>query len=188
MRTRLLCAAALAACLLLGGCGVPSDREPRPIEPSVVIGSYEGPIGGPPPSAGAAIERLFLVRDNQLIAVDRRVAAAPSPEKQLDDLMAGPTPEERDEGLDSALIGTNIITGVQLRNGTAIVGLARDNPIRNDEIVAYGQIVCTLSARADVVGVRFVQDGRPVEIPRADGALTQEMLTEGDYGSLIQDQ
>ncbi|MEV8513744.1 GerMN domain-containing protein [Dactylosporangium sp. NPDC051484] len=185
MRARLLCAAFLAVCLPLGGCGVPTDREPRPIQPSVVVGSYEGPIAGPPPSAGAAVERLFLVRDNQLVAVDRRVVAAPSPQRQLEDLMAGPTPQERDEGLDSALVGTSIISGVQLHNGTAIVGLARDNPIRNDEILAYGQIVCTLAARADVVGVRFVQDGRPLEVPRADSALTLEMLTEDDYGSLI---
>ncbi|WP_432972267.1 GerMN domain-containing protein [Dactylosporangium sp. CA-233914] len=179
------CAAAVAAVLALGGCGVPTDSEPRPIEPSVTIGSYEGPMGGPVVSPGTVVERLFLVRDNQLVAVDRRVESVPSPQQQIEDLVTGPTPQERDAGLDSALAGTDIITGVQLRNGTAVVGLSADNPIRNDEILAYGQIVCTLSARADIVAVRFTQEGRTMEVPGADGALTREPLTEDDYASLI---
>ncbi|HTJ38569.1 MAG TPA: GerMN domain-containing protein [Dactylosporangium sp.] len=172
----------LAACLA-AGCGVPTEPTPRAIEPSVTIGAYEGPMG--PASPGTAVERLYLVRDNQLVAVDRRVDAVPAPERQLEELVSGPTQQERDRGLDSALVGTAFITGVQLRNGTAMVGLSRDNPIRNDEILAFGQIVCTLTARADVVGVRFVQEGRPMEVPRADGALTSDMLTDADYKTLI---
>jgi hypothetical protein len=171
------------AVLALGGCGVPIDRDPRPIEPSVTIGSYEGPMAATSP--GAFVERLFLVRDNQLVPVDRRVAAVPPARRHLEDLVTGPTPQERDAGLDSALAGTSYITGVRLDNGTAVVGLAVDNPIRNDETLAYGQIVCTLAARADIVAVQFAQAGRTMEVPRGDGALTSEPLTEADYKSLI---
>lgn len=177
--------AAPLACLLLGACGVPTDAEPRPLAPSVAIGSYEGPIGARHPSAGAFVERLFLVRGERLVAVDRALDSTPSPQRHLDDLVSGPTPQERDEDLDSALAGTDIITGVRVRNGTAIVGLAGDNPIRNDEILAYGQIVCTLASRADVETVQFVQDDQPLEVPRADGSLTPDPLTQADYGSLI---
>ncbi|WP_433204010.1 GerMN domain-containing protein [Dactylosporangium sp. CS-047395] len=169
--------------LAAGGCGVPTDRDPRPIEPSVTIGSYEGPMANPSP--GAFVERLYLVRDNQLVPVDRRVSALPSPQRHVEDLVTGPTPQERAADLDSALAGTSYITGVQLRNGTAVVGLAVDNPIRNDETLAYGQIVCTLAARADIVGVRFAKDGRTIEVPRGDGALTSDLLTDADYQSLI---
>jgi hypothetical protein len=173
----------LAAGLTLAGCGVPTEREPRPIHPSVTIGSYEGPMA--PVSPGTAEERLFLVRDNLLVPVDRRVSAVPPAERHLEDLVTGPTPQERDAGLTSALAGTSYITGVQLRNGTAVVGLSVDNPIRNDETIAYGQIVCTLAARADIVAVQFTQEGRTMEVPRGDGALTSELLTEADYASLI---
>lgn len=176
-------AALVAAASALAGCGVPIEPAPRPIEPSVTIGAYEGPMA--PASPGTVIERLYLVQGNQLVAVDRRVSVVPTPERQIGELVAGPTPPERERGLDSALVGTRFITGVQLRNGTAIVGLSRDNPIRNDEILAFGQIVCTLTARADVVAVRFAQEDRPMEVPRADGALTSEMLTDADYRSLI---
>ncbi|MEV6932256.1 hypothetical protein AB0M46_48275 [Dactylosporangium sp. NPDC051485] len=177
--------AALLLCLTLAGCGVPTESTPRPVEPSVTIGSYEGPMGAPPGSPGTAVERLFLVRDDQLVAVDRRVEAVPGPAQQLQDLVAGPTAVERDNGLDSALIGPAFITGVEVRDGTALVGLAGDNMIRNDEILAFGQIVCTLAARADVVAVRFVRGSRPMEVPRGDGALTSDPLTEADYASLI---
>ena len=60
-----------------------------------------------------------------------------------------------------------------------------DNPIRNDETLAYGQIVCTLAARADIVGVQFAQAGHTMEVPRSDGALTSDLLTEADHSSLI---
>jgi len=125
------------------------------------------------------------VRDNQLVAVDRRVEDARSPERLVEDLVSGPTPQERAAGLDSALAGTSYITGVRVRGGTAVVGLAADNPIRNDETLAYGQIVCTLTARADIVSVRFGQAGRPGEVPRGDGALTGEPVTEADYANLV---
>ncbi|MFI5910245.1 GerMN domain-containing protein [Dactylosporangium sp. NPDC051541] len=174
---------ALLAVLVLPGCGVPTDRDPRPIEPSVTIGSYEGPMA--PASPGSVVERLFMVRDNQLVPVDRRVSAVPSAQRVLEDLVTGPTAQERESRLDSALAGTSYITGVQLRSGTAVVGLSVDNPIRNDETLAYGQIVCTLAARADIVGVQFAQAGRTMEVPRGDGALTSGLLTAADYASLI---
>jgi hypothetical protein len=181
------CYLALACCLALAGCGVPTERTPRPIEPSVTIGTFEGPIGagGPVASPGSAAERLFLVRENQLVAVDRPLNAAPLLERHLHDLVSGPTEQERDNGLDSALGGTDLIAGVTLRNGTAVVGLDEDNLIRNDEILAYGQIVCTLAARDDVDSVQFTQNGRPLEVPRADGSLTPDPLTAADYRALI---
>jgi hypothetical protein len=186
MRGRRLAAASVCG-LVLAGCGVPTEDEPRPIEPSVTIGTFEGPIGagGPAGSNGAAVERLFLVRGGRLVAVDRPLNAPPSLERHLDDLVSGPTERERDDGLDSALGGTDVIAGVTLRRGTAVVGLNGDNLIRNDEILAYGQIVCTLAARDDVDAVQFAQDGRPLEVPRADGALTPDPLTAADYRALI---
>ncbi|WP_432825051.1 GerMN domain-containing protein [Dactylosporangium sp. CA-092794] len=177
--------AVLASALLLAGCGVPTESEPRTIQPSVVVGSFEGPIAVGTARPGAFVERLYLVRDNELVIVDRRVAVPPSPERQLDDLIAGPTPQERDNGLDSALSGTDFITGVQLRDGIAVVEVAADSSIRNDEILAYAQVVCTLAARADVSSVQFAHDGQPIDVPSADGSITREPLTEADYSSLI---
>jgi len=172
-------AVALVCCLVLAGCGVPVERVPRPLDPSVTVGSPDAPTA----PVGAVAEKLYMVRDNQLVAVERRVDAPPDLTRQLTDLMSSPTEQERNTGLGSALAGTDLISGVQLEDGTAVVAVTTS--IRTDEVLAYGQIVCTLAARDDVDAVQFVQNGRPLEVPRADGVLTADPLTAADYYTLI---
>lgn len=184
-RARVLALAGLLG-VTLHGCGVPEERTPRPIEPSLVIGS-------PPPqaagnSAGAVVERLYLVRDDQLVAVERRVGSTADVAALLGDLVAGPTDAERDEGLSSALTGTDLIAGVRLVAGTAEVSFRPQAGGRTDDILAIGQIVCTLDARTDVDTVRFLLDGQVLKVPRADGSLTELPLTSADYRALITDR
>ena len=173
--------------LALQGCGVPDEDEPRPIEPSLVIGS-------PPPQAttrnsvGSVIERLYLVRDDRLVAVERRVGSTADVAALLADLVAGPTDAELDDGLTSALTGTDLIAGVRLVDGTAEVSFRPQAGGRTDDILAIGQIVCTLDARVDVDTVRFLLDGQVLKVPRADGSLTELPLTVADYRTLITDQ
>ncbi|GGM30077.1 GerMN domain-containing protein [Dactylosporangium sucinum] len=176
--------AALVAGLLLGGCGVPADRTPRTIDPPVTIGSPETPTAPASLPPGSVVEKLYLVRDGRLIGVERRIGRPASLDQQLNDLLAGPTEQERNNGFGSALEGTDLIIGAALDGGTAVVTVG-DTTIRNDEVLAYGQIVCTLASRDDVANVRFLQDGRPLEVPRADGSLTSEPLTTADYANLI---
>jgi hypothetical protein len=171
----------------LQGCGVPEEHAPRPVEPSLVIGS-------PPPqaaagsSAGTVVERLYLVRDEQLVAVDRRVGAPPDVAAVLDALVAGPTETERADRLSSALTGTDLIAGVRLADGTAEVSFRPQAGGRTDDILAIGQIVCTLDARTDVDTVRFLLDEQVLKVPRADGSLTELPLTSTDYRMLITDR
>ncbi|WP_238010684.1 GerMN domain-containing protein [Dactylosporangium sp. AC04546] len=176
--------AALAAGLVLAGCGVPADRTPRTIDPPVVVGSPETPTAQASLPPGSVVEKLYLVRAGRLTAVERRVDGPATLDRQLNDLLAGPTEQERDSGFGSALEGTDLIIGAALDGGTAIVTVG-DTTIRNDEVLAYGQIVCTLASRDDVGTVRFLQDGRALEVPRADGSLTSDPLTTADYATLI---
>lgn len=174
----------LLAVAALAGCGVPTESSPRPLEPSVRVGSPDTPTAAVSLPPGAAVEKLYLVRGNQLVGVERRVDSPPALDRQLSDLLSGPTEQERDSGFGSALAGTDLVLGAELRSGTAIVTVG-DTTIRNDEVLAYGQIVCTLAARDDVDEVRFVQDGQPLEVPRGDGSLTADPLTAADYSTLI---
>jgi hypothetical protein len=168
------------------GCGVPAEDEPRPIEPSLVI--------GPPPtqaaagSGGTVLERLFFVRDGRLVAVDRQVTAAGNVAALLADLAAGPTDAERDDRLTSALTGTDLIAGARLVDGTAEVSLRPQVGGRTDEILAIGQIVCTLDARADVDTVQFLRDEQVLAVPGADGLVTAAPLTSANYQALITDR
>jgi hypothetical protein len=176
----------LAACALaVQGCGVPLDPEPHPVE---LPSSSTVPSPDLTPSqSGAVTEILYLVQDGRLTAVSRSLPLAPAAGQQLRDLLAGPTPSEQQRGLASALAGTELGLSVTINDGEAIVELATglEGTGRTDDILAFAQIVCTLTSRSDVKTVTFTRAGQHVEVPRADSSLTRDPLTAADYASLI---
>nr|WP_240942589.1 GerMN domain-containing protein [Planosporangium thailandense] len=182
-RTVLVATLAAAA---LAGCGVPAERSAREISPPP--GPYQAVVSSAPAAApGAVSEKLYLVKGDKLVAVSRQVRVQPSVDAQVRDLLAGPTDSERDAGMTSALAGANVISGIHLASGAAVVeiGPALQGAGRNDEVLAFAQVVCTLASRPDVNGVAFTRDGHRIGIPRADGSLTQGPLAVSDYVSLI---
>ncbi|WP_305783595.1 GerMN domain-containing protein [Symbioplanes lichenis] len=181
MRRRSLGTLALA--LAAGGCGVPLDDEPRPIETPGRIDASGNPV---PNGAGSVALRLYFVRDGRLVRVPRRVPAPLTPREQLDALLAGPTTEESADGLTSAL-STMTVTGMTLADRRATITLAdRDNqPPRSDEVLAFGQIVCTLTSQTEVGTVSFEAEAQPLYVPRADGSLSNTPLTVADYSGLL---
>lgn len=188
MRRRLLIL--LAAALLgpatsgLAGCGVPLDDAPRDIR----MPGEANASGSPAPDvAGSVVLRLYLVHDGRLVRVPRRVPTPRTPREQLDHLLAGPTAEESDEGLTSALT-TMTVTDMQLvgRSATITLGDPSELGVRSDEVLAFGQIVCTLTSLPDVGTVSFVADGQPLRVPRADGSLADGPLTIADYRDLVE--
>ena len=181
-------AVSLALVVVLGamvqGCGIPEDGAPRDIgRPRPASGS-----NSPAPDGfGTALERLYLVRDGQLVRVARRVSRPRTPEQMLADLLGGPTPAEQRDGFTNAL-STMRIAGMTLsqRRASVAVGEPQDQGARNDEMLAYGQIVCTLTSQGAEVGtVSFTSGGRPLGVPRGDGQLSDEPLTIADYANLL---
>jgi sporulation and spore germination protein len=177
-------AAVTLTCLLAAGCGVPADTEPRALDrPTPATGA-----GEPAPDRfGSAVERLYLVHDGTLTRVVRQVPAARTPEQILHDLLAGPTRAELQDGLSSAL-STMPIQSMTVAGRRAVVSLGEtpDQGARSDEVLAYGQIVCTLTSQSAEVGtVSFTRAGQPLSIPRGDGSLSTDPLTIADYASLL---
>ncbi len=169
----------------LAACGVPIDSAPHPVE-------LPGSISMPGPSQttasqGPLTETLYLVKDGHLVGVTRHLPQHPSAEEQLAHLLAGPTGAERQQGLSSALGGIDLRLGVQVRDRRAVVELATsiEGTGRTDDILAFAQIVCTLTARDDIGSVTFTRAGQQVEVPRADSSLTRDPLTAADYTPLI---
>ncbi|MFF5175211.1 GerMN domain-containing protein [Micromonospora sp. NPDC000089] len=184
IRRRLL--AALAVLVLLpAGCGVPVDDEPRAV--SAPPGPFPTPAGGAgTPSAGRVREVLYFVRDDRLTPVVRWVDATPTVDAHLQQLLAGPSAQERDAGLTNALPGamTVAVAGLSGTRATVDVREAGQEVGRSDGVYAFGQIVRTLVARDDVDSVAFVRRGRPLGVPRADGSLSTQPLTADDYATL----
>ncbi|BCB92026.1 GerMN domain-containing protein [Phytohabitans suffuscus] len=186
-------AAALSVLLAVAaaGCGVPAEDVPREVDPpngvSHAWATETTPAPDPDPGAGNIPERLYFLRDGELVAVTRNVDAQPSTDELVEDLLAGPTDAEQRDGLTSALLGNDIVVGVRLRDGRATVELtaAMDETGRTDQIFAFAQIVCTLTAKPGVTAVSFTRAGQPVGVPRADGSLSEAPATSADYASLL---
>ncbi|MEV0002708.1 GerMN domain-containing protein [Micromonospora sp. NPDC050980] len=178
---------ALLAVVLLAGCGVPVDDEPRLVrEPP---GRFPTTPAGTPTADpdGRAGEPFCFVRDGGLAVVKRRVDGLPGVDAHLQHLLAGPDSAERRSGLATALPGTVAVAGATLAGSVATVDVreAGQDVGRNDEVLAFGQIVCSLTQRPDVDSVAFRRDGQPLEVPRADGSVSALPLTAADYRPLM---
>jgi spore germination protein GerM len=186
VRRCVLAVALVLAAAAPAGCGVPTEDSPRPI--TVAGRSAAGTAAETAsPAPGRPTELLYLVRDARLVAVHRPADRAPAVDEQLRHLLAGPTDSERDAAFVSALTGITATGMVEVRDGAATVeiGNRSDGTGRSDEVLAYGQIVCTLTSRDDVHTVSFLHDGQPLRVPRADGSLADGPLTRADYAELI---
>lgn len=172
------------ALLSLTGCGVRPESEPRDLDPPpgpqpVIVTSTSSAAEG-----GTAAEPLYFVRTDRLVAVIRRIRVAPSVQEHMGHLLAGPSEAERRVGLSSTLNGNIDVDGVELTAGRATVEVGDDLSGRTDDVLAFGQIVCTLTARPDVATVSFQRDGEALGVPRADGQLSTSGLTAADYTPL----
>ncbi|MCY1145648.1 GerMN domain-containing protein [Actinoplanes sp. Pm04-4] len=174
-----------AAVVLLGGCGVRAQDEPHGVD--LPRHPLTTPGAGPAVAVGEVAQVLCLVRGDGLVQTVRRTASYPSVQTQLDSLVAGPTAQERSAGLGTALTGLalsgRVVAGAEV---TVEFPELDEGNARNDEILAYGQVVCTMTARADVGSVLFTRDGQALQVPRADGTLTDGPLHSSDYASMLQ--
>ncbi len=184
-------APALLACLLAGGCGVPTDSEAQPV-PTVPYGLLNP--SGPAPSASApAAEggpRVWLVRDDGLVPAES-LPAGPGPRATaavlLRRLGGGPTDMERADGLSTAF-GPGVelsLTGVSDGHATVDIRAGDLAPSPSRLPLAVGQVVLTLVSVDGIDDVRLTAAGSPIQAPLPGGALTDRPLRAGDYASLV---
>jgi spore germination protein GerM len=180
-------AAALAVLLALSGCGIAPESSPRVIAPPGGLNDALSSVAPVSPESGRVRETLYLVKDGKLVAVERGVRVEPTVNDLILDLLAGPTSAERRQGLTSALLGPNLLASVTLVDGLAAVELAAgfDEISRTDNVLAFAQVVCTLTARTDVHGIYFTRNTQRIGVPRADGLLSEDPVSAADYADLI---
>lgn len=180
---------AVVMMVVLVGCGVPIETEPREITADAAPVSSRSEPATPrvTASSGPVAEILYFVRAGRLVAVHRPADRMPEPETHLDHLLAGPTDEEHDKGLSSALTGLDITARLHIEGITAVLDLGDQKVFagHGDEVLAYGQLVCTLTARPDIDLVSFRYGNEPVDVPRGDASLGRQPLTATDYRSLV---
>jgi spore germination protein GerM len=177
----------VALALLAAGCGVRAESQPRTLDPGTApfrsIG--QSPTAAP---VGTGRALVYLVRGGVVVAVVRRVPQPPTPDAVLTALVVGPSGRESDAGLTTAVLSGTTLDKQGTAAGIAYVDVPASSTTesgRNDEVLAYAQVVVTLTALPAVTGVRFLRDGQPLEVPRADGSLARVPLTRRDYTTLL---
>ena len=174
----------LAALALLSGCGVPQDDAPRALDPAQAPAGAQGRATAVPEPVGNAQVALYFVRDGEVVQVTRQVPQPASVGALLDLLFAGPTAAEKAAGASSLLPSSLTVLGVEQRGDIAVVTLSATDAQVRPEMLAYAQIVATLTPER-AAGVQFRRDGAALPVPRADGSLTDAPVSRLDYLTLL---
>jgi len=100
-------------------------------------------------------------------------------------LLAGPTPEEAQSGVGTAVPSGTRLLGLTIEGGVARVDLSRQFEVTGNEegvTLSLAQVTCTLGQFDTVKGVRFALDGKDVSVLSGDGTVTDRALTCDRYG------
>ena len=188
--------AVLAILAAVGGCGMPDDRVPRIIaadEAPLDLSETAGNAGTTTPEGDDEV-RLYFVREGVLAATDR-----PAEEDDLDTaitlLLAGPAEDEA--ALDSSIPSETELNSAQVDGVTAILDLGCVGEVPAGEqcgvlavgaveqLTIFAQLTCTAMEVPGIEGVRFLQEGQPVDPPSDSGTIrSPATVTCDDYRTL----
>lgn len=180
---RVLMAGLLA---LLVGCGVPTDDEPRALDPADAPGGVLETAA--PQAEGPGRIALYFVRGDpeRVVLQQRAVERSPSMSELLDLLLEGPTQEQVAAGTRSEIPTSLQVEEVEVGpRCVAVVTLGGDDSLVGASPLGFAQIVATLTAPGRAAAVRFRIDGQDLRVPRGDGSLTDAPVDRSDYRELL---
>ena len=186
---------AVAVTLVVAGCGVQRDSQPRALpREGVPFGLLATSTTSTAPVEPQALEvpvTVFLVNNDtgRLVAVERQVAAPPSVRSALQELLRGPTEQELARGLRSSLTRSTQLLEVEgPEGGVVTVDLTELTGIAGPGLrLALAQVVFTATAAPDVDGVLFEFQGQRTDVPNDAGESTAEPLRRSHFATLDPD-
>lgn len=172
------------ALLLAAGCGVPTDAEPRALDPrEAPFRIFAEPAPAPEGDGRVA---LYFVRDDSVVLQTRAVERSTGIRELLDLLLDGPTREQVAAGTRTDLPTAFSVEDVTVGdNGVAVVTLGGEAAQLSTSALGFAQVVATLTAPGRAQAVRFRADGADLDVPRGDGSLTSDPLDRADYADLL---
>lgn len=192
-------AATVGAFIVWGGPGPGST--PEPVEPALPTETVT-PTGAPTPepsptqepeqpAARSATVRVYLVR-GETLGVGGRVlsgadAAAPA-RSAVEQLLEGPTAEEREFGLGTAVPTGVRLNSVTIKNGLATVDLSGAFASGGGSLsmqLRAAQVVFTLTQFASVDRVAFELDGEPISALGGEGVEVGPSVSRADFESVV---
>ena len=174
--------------LVLAGCGIPVEDSARTLSADEIPSSLPSPTSAPtspPADPSPASAEVFFVRGSRLAPVRREVSVPPSVEGTITALLTRPTPDERSQGLRTALPGEVRLAGT-VAAGIPLIDVTESfaQVEGEEQILALAQVVFTLTGLPGVEGVSFALTGRPVEVPTGDGTLKRGPLRRQDFAAV----
>jgi hypothetical protein len=202
--------ATVTAAGLLAGCGIDAESSVRSLPGSDRSASATPSASRPATQATT----LWMVNNDKLVRVLRRMPPDPSVDEVIRRLAIGPTEEERGRGLRTAVGFADLQepadpastpeptpagdeqTGTEslLLSGTEAANIERPAVVTvsdefrdlpaSEQLLAIGQYVLSLTA-SNYTSVAFVaSDGSPLAVPAPGGQLLDRPLTADDYATL----
>ena len=171
---------AIGCVIATTGCGLPTDDAPSRVKvPAGVFPERNNQpvVGAAPDTPTTSLHAVYFLRDGLLVELQRLLAAPVFLDAPLNNLLAGPTPAEAENGLESAIpAGTEVVDVQLLRNNVVSIHL---NEVFFEvegaqRVRAVAQLVLTASALArDSQGVLFFLDGVAQLLPDGAGTIAQ---------------
>jgi spore germination protein GerM len=195
-RARAAIVLALAAIVATAACGVTANDEPQAIAADKVPAELLDPDPATsttvPQAGGTTPVSVYLLEETtdgvRLVAVER-VTQAGGPANRLAALFDGPTEEETDQGIVSAIPTSTELLEVRTddETGEVVIDLSEFPPIEGAALAqAYAQMVWTATGEGSggFNRVRFLVEGEPITVPDDDSAEQEGAVQRADYLSL----
>ncbi|MGA3352335.1 MAG: GerMN domain-containing protein [Acidimicrobiales bacterium] len=191
---RLAALGALAVALAsLAGCGLPVDTSPQAIPSSemplalIATNTTQAPN---PIVHGEVQVPIYLISPDgtQLVVRDAYVHPPITPQNVLDALQQGPTAEDYDAGIQSAIPPTADLVSGGVSDGLMTVDLdsSYQSLLPNQQADYFAQIVATLTCLPTVTkGVNFYYNNSAVEPVVGNGSIANAyIVNRNDYEQL----
>lgn len=197
VRTTLPLLAVVVVSFALVACGISTSDKPKPIDrenlPAELAETDSDPLDSLPPNPDAirAVPIWFLAADDseiRLTSVTRRVPLPADAGLRLETLLSqGPTPEENQEGISTAIPADAKLTRPPEQVGVVLsVNLSTSvYELRGESArEAFAQLVYTATEIPGVDAVQFLLDGDPVAVPDGEGESDLAPRRREDYANL----
>jgi spore germination protein GerM len=174
----------VAALLAPAACGFPAQSDAAPIPgEELPVGLRPGATSATAVPANSERVTIWLVDGERLVPVRHDVQAPAGVASVTNALLAGPTEVDQRRGLRSALPDPAVAVGAESSRGLATVELnesfAEISP--EDQLLAVGQFVLTLTETPGVGSVGFKIAGEPVAVPLPTGESTDSPVFREQY-------
>ncbi len=136
-------------------------------------------------ATGTMTVRVYFSRDEKMAAATRVIPKTTSTgAAAMKALLQGPTAEEKDAGMFTAIPEGTAYLGLDIKNGVATVDLSAEYGSGGGSLSMFtrlAQVVFTLTQFPTVDSVRFKLDGKLIDALGGEGIIVDEPLGRADY-------